>query len=49
MSITHFDEPTPQKPLWLWPGVVIVVVQWLGRFVVPWFGPGPLRWASCSG
>jgi alkaline phosphatase len=30
-------EPTRQNPLRLWPGVVIVALQWLARFVVPIF------------
>lgn len=29
------NEPTRQKPLRLWPGVVIVVLQWVVRFGVP--------------
>ena len=35
MSIAQTDEPTRQKPLRLWPGAVIVVLQWLVGFVVP--------------
>ena len=34
MTIGQADEPT-RKPLRLWPGVVIVVVQWLAWFVLP--------------
>ena len=30
-----FDEPTQQKPLRLWPGVIIVVLQYLLRFGIP--------------
>jgi len=33
------DELTPREPLRLWPGVLIVVLQWLLRFVVPLFVP----------
>ena len=35
MTIAQTGEPTPTKPLRLWPGVVIVIVQWLVRFGIP--------------
>jgi len=43
MDIAHTDEPISQqsdetfsqKPLRVWPGVVALVLQWLGWFVVP--------------
>ncbi len=35
MSIAQTDEPTPQKPLRLWPGVVAAVLLLLLKFVVP--------------
>ena len=40
---------TLQKPLRLWPGVVIVVLQWLARFVVPIFAPGTLAFGLYAG
>ena len=35
-----FAEPTQRKPLRLWPGVVIVALQWLLWLVVPVAAPG---------
>ena len=37
MQVAQTDEPTRQKPLRLWPGVVIVVLQWLAMFAAPIF------------
>jgi hypothetical protein len=32
MAIAQTDEPTPRKPLRLWPGVAAVALLWLARF-----------------
>jgi outer membrane protein assembly factor BamB len=39
MTVTQTAGPTPRKPIRVWPGVVIVIVQWLAWFVVPSFRP----------
>ena len=49
MTIDQPDEPTPQKPLRLWPGVVIVALQWLARFGVPVFVPEALFYGVFGG
>jgi outer membrane protein assembly factor BamB len=41
--------PIRKKPLRLWPGVVIVILQWLVRFVVPVFMPGTTYLAVFGG
>src|SRR6185295_15453907 len=33
----------------LWPGVVLVILQWLLWFVVPYFGPGALLYGVFGG
>jgi len=53
MTPTQTDASTPRKPLRLWPGLVLVIVQWLGWFVVPFFLPdtrmyGLLVGVSCG-
>lgn len=35
--IPQIEQPIQPKPLRLWPGVVAVVLQWIGWFVVPFF------------
>ena len=49
MTIAQIDEPTPHKPLRLWPGVVIVVLQWLARFGVPIFVPEAIPFGVIGG
>jgi outer membrane protein assembly factor BamB len=39
MTNAQTDASTPRKPLRLWPGVVLVILQWFGWFVLPIFLP----------
>ena len=52
--IAQTNEATPRKPLRVWPGVVLVIVQWLAWLVVPFLLPdytlyGLLVTAICAG
>ncbi len=49
MSIAQTDEPTLQKPLRLWPGVVIVMLQWLASFTLPLIAPDVASFAVLGG
>ena len=40
MTIAQASERTRRKPLRLWPGVVVVVLQWLARFGIKAVVPG---------
>ena len=43
------DEPTQKKSPRLWPGVVIVILQWLIRFAIPVFIPSAMAFGLFGG
>ncbi len=49
MILAQSAEQTSRQPLRLWPGVVIVVLQWLVRFVLPVVVPDALYVAVFGG
>ena len=49
MANAQTDEPTRQKPLRLWPGVVAVVLQWLAWFGVPIVVPEAVVFGMAGG
>lgn len=49
MTIAQTEEPTLRKPLRLWPGVVLVILQWLVRFVLPVVVPETMMYAVLGG
>ncbi len=48
MAAPPVDRP-PRKPLRLWPGVVIVTLQWFGRFLLPVLVPATLYHGVMAG
>jgi len=49
MTGTRIDAPSHQKPLRLWPGMVIVVLQWLARFGAPFLEPELAAYGAMGG
>ena len=49
MTLAQTPEPISRKPLRLWPGVVLVILQWLIRFVVPVVKPDAMPYAVMGG
>lgn len=49
MTIAQTVAPTPRKPLRVWPGVVLVIVQWLLWFVLPVIAPEALMISAIGG
>ena len=49
MTITQTDESSLRKPLRLWPGVVIVILQWLVRFALPVVAPDTMQIGVLAG
>jgi outer membrane protein assembly factor BamB len=49
MTTTRIDESSGHQPLRLWPGVVIVALQWLARFGVVIFEPDAAAYGAMAG
>jgi len=49
MASSPIAEPARRESLRVWPAVAIVVVQWLGRFVVPVFVPEAMVYGVMGG
>lgn len=48
MTSAPSDEPTIRKPLRLWPGVVLVALQWLAWFGVALVHPAATPWGMAA-
>ena len=43
------DQSLGSQPLRLWPGIVLLVFQWVARFIVPAFAPETLYFGVMAG
>ena len=49
MTIAQGNQPTSPRPLRLWPGVVVLVVQWLGFVLGFVFPPQAMMYGMLGG
>jgi outer membrane protein assembly factor BamB len=49
MTIVQTGAPAPRKPIRLWPGVVLLAIQWLGWFILPFFGTEAMMYGMLAG
>jgi outer membrane protein assembly factor BamB len=49
VELVESDQSRPEKPLRVWPGVLLVSLQWLMRFGVPLVFPGAVAFAVLGG
>src|SRR5260370_10480524 len=49
MTSAQIDVPAKRKPLRLWPGVVLVALQWLAGFVLPFVVPEAMLYGMLGG
>ncbi len=49
MSAAELSSQAGRKPLRIWPGIAIVVLQWLARFVMPVVAPDTMQYGVIAG
>jgi outer membrane protein assembly factor BamB len=49
MTVVETEKATVRKPLRLWPGVVLVALQWLGFWLVPIVAPELMQYGVIGG
>jgi len=49
MTDVHTEGPTPRKPLRLWPGIIVVALQWVLWLVLPLVAPDAGMYGTIGG